>query len=93
MFQPGQLLGNISALIRARMKLLGTVRVLSAEGRLSAWILTLLPFALAAVINIVNPGFLRVLWTDPTGQKMIGFALVIMILGIFWMRRVIKIRI
>ena len=88
-----ELLANISALIRARLKLLGAVRVLSAEGRLSAWILTLLPFALAAVINIVNPGFLRVLWTDPTGQKMIGFALVIMILGIFWMWRVIKIRI
>lgn len=88
-----ELLANISALIRARMKLLGAVRVLSAEGRLSAWILTLLPFVLAAVINIVNPGFMRVLWTDPTGQKMVGFALVIMILGIFWMWRVIKIRI
>ncbi len=88
-----ELLGNISALIRARMKLLGAVRVLSAEGRLSAWILTILPFALAGVISLVNPQFLSVLWTDPVGPKIVGGALVIMILGIFWMRRVINIRV
>jgi len=88
-----ELLGNISALIRARMKLLGAVRVLSAEGRLSAWILTILPFALAGVISLVNREFLSVLWTDPVGPKIVGGALVIMILGIFWMRRVINIRV
>lgn len=88
-----ELLGNISTLIRARLKLLGTVRVLSAEGRLSAQILTLLPFALAIVLNIVNPKFMRVLWTDPVGLQMVGGALVLMILGIFWMWRLIKIRV
>lgn len=88
-----ELLDKISALIRARLKLLGTVRVLSAEGRLSAWILTLLPFALALVLNIINPKFLSLLWTDPMGLKVVGFALVLMIVGIYWMWRVIKIRI
>lgn len=88
-----ELLGNISELIRARLKLLGTIRVLSAEGRLSAWILTLLPFALAFVLNIVNPKFLSVLWTDPMGVKMIGIALFMMMVGIFAMWRIIKIRV
>lgn len=88
-----ELLGNISELIRARLKLLGTVRVLSAEGRLSAWILTLLPFALAFVLNIVNPKFLSVLWTDPMGVKMVGIALFMMAVGIFAMWRIIKIRV
>jgi tight adherence protein B len=88
-----ELLGSISSLIRARLKLLGTIRVLSAEGRLSAWILTLLPFALALVIYIVNAKFLSVLWTDPMGLRMVGFALVLMVLGIFWMWRLVKIRI
>jgi tight adherence protein B len=88
-----ELLDKISALIRARLKLLGTVRVLSAEGRLSAWILTLLPFALALVLNFVNPKFLSLLWTDPMGLKVVGFALVLMIVGIYWMWRVIKIRV
>jgi tight adherence protein B len=88
-----ELLGNISALIRARLKLLGTVRVLSAEGVLSAKILTVLPFALAFTINILNPGFLSQLWTDPLGIKLVGFALFMIVVGVYWMWRVIKIRI
>ncbi|MDO9280923.1 MAG: type II secretion system F family protein [Methylotenera sp.] len=88
-----ELLGNISGLIRARLKLLGTVRVLSAEGRLSAWILTLLPFALGFVLQLMNPKFLSVLWTDPIGQKMVGAALLLMAVGIFAMWRITKIRV
>jgi tight adherence protein B len=88
-----ELLENISSLIRARLKLLGTIRVLSAEGRLSAWILSCLPFALAAVINLVNPGFLSVLFTDPIGPTLIGGALTLMVVGIFIMSRIIKIRV
>lgn len=88
-----ELLDNISILIRARFKLLGTIRVLSAEGRLSAWVLTLLPFALAGVISIIHPTFIGVLWSDPFGQKMVAGALIIMVLGIFWMWRIIKIRV
>ena len=88
-----ELLGNISTLIRERQKLLGAVRVLSAEGRLSAWILSLLPFVLAFVIHAINPGFLSVLFTDPVGPMLIGGALVMMVLGIIWMRRIIRIRV
>lgn len=88
-----ELLGNISALIRARLKLLGTVRVLSAEGRLSAWVLTLLPFALGFVLQIVNPKFLSALWTDPLGLKMVGVAMCLMVIGIFAMWRITKIRV
>lgn len=88
-----ELLANISDLIRARLKLLGTVRVLSAEGRLSAWILTILPFALGSILHIVNPEFLSILWTDPMGVKMVVMALMLMVLGIFAMWRIIKIRV
>lgn len=88
-----ELLDNISVLIRARLKLLGTIRVLSAEGRLSAWILTVLPFTLAAVINLINPDFMALLWKDPTGLKMIGAALALMMVGILWMWHIIRIRV
>lgn len=88
-----ELLDKISNLIRARLTLLGRIRVLSAEGRLSAWILSCLPFAVALVINIANPGFLDVLWTDPAGIKMVTVALVMMVLGIYIMSRIIKIRV
>jgi tight adherence protein B len=88
-----ELLDNIAALIRARFKLMGTIRVLSAEGRLSAWVLTILPFALAGVISLINPGFLAVLWTDPAGTLLIWLCLIMMAVGIFWMRRIIRIRV
>ena len=88
-----ELLENISSLIRARLKLLGTIRVLSAEGRLSAWILSCLPFALAIMVYLINPEFLSVLWTDPVGLMLVGGALLMMVVGIFVMSRIIKIRV
>jgi tight adherence protein B len=88
-----ELLDSISAMIRARQKLYGTIRVLSAEGKLSAWILTLLPIVLALIINLINPAFMKVLWEDETGIKMVIGVVIMMILGIFWMRKIIKIRV
>ena len=88
-----ELLDNLAKLMRERFKLLGHIRVLSAEGKLSAWILTLLPFALATTIHFVHPKFLAVLWNDPVGLKMIYMAALVMGLGIIWMRYIIKIRV
>lgn len=87
------LLDSLSKLIRERMKLLGTIKVLSAEGRLSAQILTALPFLLAFAIHLINPEFLQVLWTDSAGIKLVSIALLMILGGIYWMRRIIKIRI
>ena len=88
-----ELLDNISKIIRDRIKLLGQIRVLSAEGKMSAWVLGLLPFGAAMMIQLTNPAFLRVLYTDPAGRKMVATAVVMMILGVFVMRRIIKIRV
>lgn len=88
-----EVLTNLSFLIRERLKLLMKVQVLSAEGRMSAWILSILPFALAGVINVINPKFMAVLWTDPMGTKMIGAALSMMTVGILWMRKIIRIHV
>ena len=48
-------------------KLFATIRVLTSEGRLSAWILSALPFVLLGLINLINPRFMSLLWTDPAG--------------------------
>jgi tight adherence protein B len=88
-----ELLDKLGMLIRARFKLLGTIRVLSAEGRLSAWILSLLPFVLVVLINLVNPKFMSILWTDPAGVYLVGGGLILMTIGIVWMRRIIQIRV
>jgi len=88
-----EILTSISALIRERHKLSGTIRVLSAEGRVSAWILTLLPFVLALVITLLNRRFIATLWTDPVGVRMVATALGLMLLGIWWMWRMVRIRV
>lgn len=88
-----EILDNIGRLIRERFKLYGTIRVLSAEGKMSAWVLTLLPFVAALVLNLVSPGFMEVLWKDPAGVKLIAAALFAMVVGVFWMWRIVKIRV
>jgi tight adherence protein B len=88
-----ELLDKLARLVRARFKLLGTIRVLSSEGRLSAWILTLLPIALMVLINLINPKFMSLLWTDPGGLIALYISGGLMVLGVIWMWRIIKIRV
>jgi len=88
-----EVLGNLSRLIRDRLKLLARVRVLSSEGRLSAWILGLMPFALAALMNIFNPEFMSPLWTDPIGLTVVKYMLAMMVVGVVLLRKIVKIRV
>jgi tight adherence protein B len=88
-----EILSNISHIIRERLKLIGKVRVLSAEGRMSAWILGLMPFCVMAFMAIVNPRYVSVLWTDPTGIKMLWYGAGMILIGVLWIRRVIHIRV
>lgn len=88
-----EVLGNLSRLIRERLKLMGRVRVLSSEGRLSAWILGLMPFALGLAMLFVNPEFMEPLWTDPIGQGIIKYMLILMAFGVVVIRRIIRIRV
>jgi len=88
-----EVLGNLSRLIRERLKLLAKVRVLSSEGRLSAWVLVVMPFALAGVMNLVNPGFMSPLWKDPIGIAIIQYMLTLMAFGVLILRKIIKIRV
>jgi len=88
-----ELLDKLAALIRARFKLLGTIRVLATEGRVSAWILSILPFVLVAILNLINPKFMSVLWNDPAGVITVWIGLTFMVVGIVWMWRIVKIRV
>jgi tight adherence protein B len=87
-----EILANLSRLIRERLKLIAKVRVLSSEGRLSAWILAVMPFFLAGVMNLTNPEFMRPMWTDPMGITIIKYLLSMMLVGVLVMRKIIKIR-
>jgi tight adherence protein B len=88
-----ELLGNISRLTRARLKLQGQIRVLSAEGRLSAWILGLLPLVMLAFMSVANHKYVSMLWTTPSGIRLLWCAAGAMLLGMLWMRQVVRIRV
>lgn len=88
-----ELMQNMSHIIRERLKLLGQVSALSAEGRLSGWILFLMPVAMALLLSIVNPDYLFRLIEDPIGRMALGFAIVQMLLGGLWMRTIVQLRV
>jgi tight adherence protein B len=79
------LLFNLAALVRDRQKLVDTIRVLSAEGRLAAWIFTALPVATGSVLYALNPSFISVLWTNPQGIFLIKVMVVMAVFGLLWM--------
>jgi len=88
-----EVLGKLSRLIRERLKLLARVRVLSSEGRLSAWVLGLMPFALAGLMSVVSPKFISLLWTDPIGVSIVKTMLFLMLLGVLLLRKIVRIHI
>lgn len=86
-----EVLDNLSAVMRDRFKVKRQIRVVSAHGRITAWVLSLLPPALAAVLYAVSPQFMRVLVDDPLGLRLIGFAIVMQILGTFIISRLVQV--
>ena len=88
-----EILGNISQIIRARLKLVAQVRVLSAEGRMSAWVLGLLPFVLMLMMTLTSPSYIAILWTDPLGVRLLWYGAGMLLFGALWLRKLIHIRI
>ncbi len=88
-----EILENIARIIRERFKLHGRIRILAAEGKLSAAILTGLPFVTAFVLLLANPDYIKILIRDPLGRALAGLVLSLMILGIFAMRKMIAIKV
>ena len=66
-----EILDNVADTLRERAMLRRQIRVLTAEGRLSAWVLGLLPFAIALYMFAVNPDYIGLLFTDTMGSVMI----------------------
>ena len=88
-----EILERISTVIRGRFRLQRKVKTLSAEGRMSAWVLAMVPLGLFAVLMITSPDYLPVLVEDERGQKMIVGGLISACIGIFWIRRILRIEV
>ncbi|MBZ5516329.1 MAG: type II secretion system F family protein [Acidobacteriia bacterium] len=88
-----EVLDKAAAVIRERFRLRGQLRVYTAQGRLTGWILAALPFIMFVLINIFNPDYEKVLLTDPVGQKLIYIGVGLLILGGWVIRKVIDIKV
>jgi tight adherence protein B len=86
-----EILDNVADTLRERAMIRRQIRVLTAEGRLSAWVLGILPFAIALYMFAVNPGYIGVLFTDPIGIVMLIVAGSLLAIGALWMRKLVDI--
>ena len=86
-----EVLDNLGAVIRERFKIKRQVQVLSAHGRITGWVLGMLPPALAVATFIINPRHLGGLLHDPLGQRMLMVAIVLQILGVLAIRKLVDI--
>jgi tight adherence protein B len=88
-----EVLDGLAAVIRERFRLKRHVRVLSAHGRLTGIVLSVLPLGLAAVLYVIAPAHISSLVTDPLGVRMVVVAVVLQVVGIVVMRRIVNIKI
>jgi tight adherence protein B len=88
-----EILDNLAYVIRERFKIRRQIRVHTAHGRFTAWVLLSLPAALAVALTIINPDHMGLLFHERMGQIMILGAIVMQTVGYFWIRKVIKIEV
>lgn len=82
-----EVLDRLAGLIRARLKLKKQVRTLTAEGRMQGWTLFVLPFVVFAAMMAINRGYAEILLEQP---KLIGAAGASMVVGVWWIRRIVN---
>ncbi len=88
-----EILDNLAYVVRERFKVLRQVRVHTAHGRFTGYVLLALPAALSIVLMLINPEHMGLLFTERMGQAMLTVAVVLQIVGYIWIKRVVKIEV
>jgi tight adherence protein B len=88
-----EILARLAYVIRERFRLKGQVKAASAHGRMTATILTLLPIGTMGCLLMVAPGYLQGMASDPDGKKLIGAAVLMQLLGNFFIKKIINIKV
>jgi len=88
-----EILERAAHVIRERIRIEGEVRTHTAQGRLTGWILGMLPVIMLALINIVSPGYSAVLFHDPTGQKLLYAGAILIVIGGLIIRKVVDVQV
>jgi tight adherence protein B len=88
-----EILDKITGVLRQRARFQRRLRTLTAEGRMSAWVLAAVPFVMAGIQNLINPGFMNVMFEEPAGRKIMMGVLALMVVGLVWISRIVKVRV
>lgn len=88
-----EILDNLSAVVRARFTIRRQIRVYTAQGRMTGYLLSTLPIILFSLLYMINPEYMSILFTDPIGKILIGVAVSMQLIGFLWIRKIIKIEI
>jgi tight adherence protein B len=88
-----EILARASHVIRERVRIEGEVRTRTAQGRLTGWILVLLPVILLALISFITPDYSSILFHDPLGQKMLYAGAALIAVGSFIIRKVVDVQV
>lgn len=88
-----EVLDNISSTIRDRIKIKGEVKTITAQGRMSGLIISLLPPVLGVLIYMVNPEHISILFKNPIGIAILAFSLLMELIGIYFINRIVKIEV
>jgi tight adherence protein B len=87
------LLERLSTNLRARQHVTGKIHVLTAQGKMQAWIMGALPLLLLVALSLIDPDSVQLMFLSHTGQCMLGVVLLLEVLGIIWLRRILKIEV
>lgn len=88
-----RILDGISHTIRQRVQMKSQIGAMTAQMRASGWIITLLPFIVAAILNLITPSYFGIMFTDPAGRTLLGLAAVSIVLGNVFVRRITSFRV
>jgi tight adherence protein B len=88
-----EILEKVAYTIRERFRILGDLKTLTTSSRLSAWLLCGLPIFVAFAVTLMNPEYMSILWKDPRGHKLIFAAITMQIIGMFIVRKILRIKI
>ena len=88
-----EILENLAHVVRERFKILRQVRVYTAHGRLTGYVLLALPAVLAIALSFINPEHMNMLFRERLGQMMLMAAIVMQFFGFMWIRQVVKIEV
>jgi tight adherence protein B len=88
-----EILDNLSAVVRARFTIRRQIRVYTAQGRMTGYLLSALPIILFSMLYMINAEYMSILFKDPVGQVLIVIAITMQLIGFLWIRKIIKIEI